>query len=166
MRTADTTYERGWKWRGRYSHCGGIGAGLGEGNEGVECGRTSDCLGARMVQKDVECDAEELAALELETAKAESEGRCWNGSSYSTQEMVGIGGRVKTKVRKMVPVGAIVKEYEDERISEKFLEREQTGVNRSWCSWCSRVIIGNKDLDGAARSQESIASAGDSAGPA
>ena len=158
MRTADTTYERGWKWRGRYSHCGGIGAGLGEGNEGVECGRTSDCLAARMVQKDVECDAEELAALELETAKAGSEGRHWNGSSYSTQEMVGIGGRVKTKVRKMVPVGAIVKEYEDERISEKFLEREQTGANRSWCSWCSRVIVGKKDLDGAGRSQESVAS--------
>ncbi|KAI5359659.1 Putative Zinc finger, FYVE/PHD-type [Septoria linicola] len=158
MRTQDTTYDRGWKWRGRYSHCGGIGAGLGEGNEGVECGRTENCLAARMVQKDVECDADELAALELETAKAGSQGRHWNGSSYSTQEMVGIGGRVKTKVRKMVPVGAIVKEYEDERISEHFLEREQTGTNRSWCSWCSRVVVGKKDLDSATRSVESVAS--------
>ncbi|KAF2215600.1 hypothetical protein CERZMDRAFT_65078 [Cercospora zeae-maydis SCOH1-5] len=158
MRAADTTYDRGWKWRGRYSHCGGIGAGLGEGNEGVECGRTRDCLAARMVQKDVECDAEELAALELETAKAGSEGRHWNGSSYSTQEMVGIGGKVKTKLRKMVPVGAIVKEYEDERISERYLEREQSGGNRSWCSWCSRVVAGKKDLDTTARSTASVSS--------
>ncbi|GIZ42542.1 hypothetical protein CKM354_000580400 [Cercospora kikuchii] len=162
IRTTDTTYDRGWKWRGRYSHCGGIGAGLGEGNEGVECGRTQDCLAARMVQKDVECDAEELAALELETAKAVSEGRHWNGSSYSTQEMVGIGGKVKTKLRKMVPVGAIVKEYEDERITERYLEREHNGSNRSWCSWCSRVVAGKKDLDTTTRSTASVSSASSS----
>ncbi|PPJ49945.1 hypothetical protein CBER1_04680 [Cercospora berteroae] len=115
-----------------------------------------------MVQKDVECDAEELAALELETAKAVSEGRHWNGSSYSTQEMVGIGGKVKTKLRKMVPVGAIVKEYEDERITERYLEREHNGSNRSWCSWCSRVVAGKKDLDTATRSTASVSSASSS----
>ncbi|KXS94745.1 hypothetical protein AC578_11172 [Pseudocercospora eumusae] len=155
MRTTDTTYHRGWKWRGRYSHCGGIGAGLGEGNEGVECGRKKECLAARMVEKDVECDAEELAAMEAETAMTE---RHWNGNSYSTQEIVGIGGRMKTTVRKRVPVGAIVKEYEDERITEDFLAREHSGQNRSWCSWCSRVVVGKKDLDGITRSTESISS--------
>lgn len=158
MRTDDTTYVRGWKWRTRYSHCGGIGAGLGEGNEGVECGRTRDCLAARMVEKDVECCAEELAALQMEMSKAEGQGRHWNGSSYSTQEIVGIGGKVKTKVKKRVPVGAIVKEYEDERETEQFLGREQSGANRSWCSWCSRVVMGKKDMDGAMRSTDSIAS--------
>ncbi|KXS93334.1 hypothetical protein AC579_447, partial [Pseudocercospora musae] len=155
MRTTDTTYHRGWKWRGRYSHCGGIGAGLGEGNEGVECGRKKECLAARMVEKDVECDAEELAAMEAETAMTE---RHWNGNSYSTQEIVGIGGRMKTTVRKRVPVGAIVKEYEDERITEDYLGREHSGQNRSWCSWCSRVVVGKKDLDGSTRSTESISS--------
>ncbi|EME83541.1 uncharacterized protein MYCFIDRAFT_38772 [Pseudocercospora fijiensis CIRAD86] len=158
MRTTDTTYVRGWKWRTRYSHCGGMGAGLGEGNEGVECGRTKECLAARMVEKDVECDAEELAAMEAETAKTEFQGRNWNGNSYSTQEIVGIGGRMKTTVRKRVPVGAIVKEYEDERMTEDFLGREQSGQNRSWCSWCSRVVVGKKDLDGITRSTESISS--------
>lgn len=82
-----------------------------------------------MVEKDVECDAEELAAMEAETAMTE---RHWNGNSYSTQEIVGIGGRMKTTVRKRVPVGAIVKEYEDERITEDFLGREHSGQNRSW----------------------------------
>lgn len=158
MRTDDTTYIRGWKWRARYSHCGGMGAGLGEANEGVECGRITDCLATRMVEKDVECDAAELAALCAETAKAEIDGRHWNGSSYSTQEIVGIGGKVKTKVKKQIPVGAIVKEYEDERDNEKFLDREQTGANRSWCSWCARVVAGKKDQDSATRSTDSIAS--------
>ncbi|CAK4032552.1 Hypothetical predicted protein [Lecanosticta acicola] len=140
-----------------------VRAGLGEGNEGVECGRTRDCLAARMVEKDVECDFAELAALHAETAKAEVQGRHWNGSSYSTQEIVGIGGKVKTKVKKRMPVGAIVKEYEDEREQEKFLSREQGGANRSWCSWCSRVVVGKKDLSGATKSTDSIASASSTA---
>ncbi|KJY02497.1 hypothetical protein TI39_contig48g00009 [Zymoseptoria brevis] len=162
IRVDDTTYMRGWTWRTRYSTCGGMGAGLGEGNEGVQCGRTRDCLASTLVQKDVECDAAELAALQAETAKAEIQGRHWNGGSYSTQEMVGIGGKIKTKVKKLVPVGAIVKEYEDERVSEKFLGREQSGANRSFCSWCDRVVAGNKDSDEAraTKSTDSIASSG------
>lgn len=82
LRTEDTTYLRGWAWRTRYSACGGIGAGLGEGNEGVECGRDGDCLAAKEVEKEIECDADELAALSLEMEKA-IEGRQWAGSSYS-----------------------------------------------------------------------------------
>lgn len=68
---------RGWAWRTRYSACGGIGAGLGEGNEGVECGRSGDCLNAEDVEKEIECDADELAALEAELEKAVVEGRQW-----------------------------------------------------------------------------------------
>jgi hypothetical protein len=100
-----------------------------------------------MVEKEVECDASELAALEEEIARAEIQGHRWVGCSYSTQEIVGIGGRVKKKVRKLVPVGAIVKEFEDERVTEKFLGREHIGLNRSWCSWCTRVIASNDDKD-------------------
>jgi hypothetical protein len=108
-----------------------------------------------MVEKDVECDASELAALEEETARAEIQGHRWVGCSYSTQEIVGIGGRVKKKVRKQVPVGAIVKEYEDERVTEKFLTREHVGINRSWCSWCTRIIASNDDKDNYSRSPHS-----------
>jgi hypothetical protein len=157
LRTADTTYDRGWAWRGHYSACGGYGAGLGEGNEGVECGRGKGCQAAQETFQEIECKASELAALQCE---AESEGRQWAGSSYMTQEIMGIGGSVKMKVKKRVLVGAAVKEYTDERESHNFLVREQTGINRSWCSWCERVIPGKKDTEGAMRSSDSIASSG------
>lgn len=111
-----------------------MGAGLGEGNEGVQCGRTRDCLAAQLVLKDVECDAVELAHLQAGAAKAELQGRHWNGGSYTTQEMLGLGGAIKTKAKKLIPVGAVVKEYEDERVST-FLEREKSGANRALCSW-------------------------------
>lgn len=158
LRTADTTYRRGWAWRTRYSACGGIGAGLGEGNEGVECGRQGDCLNFREVEKEIECDADETAALEAEMEKAEIDGRQWASSSYNTSEMVGLGGRVKRKIKKQVRVGAIVKEYEDERKTGKFLQREQEGTNRGWCSWCARVVPGKKDADQSTMSTDSIAS--------
>lgn len=157
MRADDTTYLRGWTWRNRYSHCGGMGAGLGEGNEGVQCGRTSDCLAATLVLKDVECDAVELAHLQADAAKAELQGRHWNGGSYTTQEMLGLGDTIKTKAKKFVPVGAVVKQYEDEKGSS-FLGREQTGANRTWCSWCDRVVLSIKDKDRAGRSTDSIVS--------
>ena len=158
LRTSDTTYLRGWAWRTRYSACGGIGAGLGEGNEGVECGRDGDCLDAKEVEREIECDVHELAALEAEMEKAVIDGRQLAGSSYSCHEIVGIGGKVKKKLNKMVPVGAVVKEYEDERATGKFLRREQEGSNRSWCSWCDRIVVGKKDVDRQAQSTESVAS--------
>jgi hypothetical protein len=110
------------------------------------------------VEREIECDADEVAALEAETVKVEIDGKHWVGSSYNTHEMVGIGGRVKMKLKERVKVGAAVKEYEDERITGKFLAREQNGDNRSWCSWCERVVPGKKDLDHAGKSSDSVAS--------
>merc|ERR1712072_1584843 len=95
-------------------------------------------------------------------ANAEIDSRHMHGSSYTTQEIVGIGGRVKRKVKKRVYVGAIVKEYEDERLNGKFLSREQNGANRSWCSWCCRVVPGKKDADNSASSTDSIVSSASS----
>lgn len=142
------TYLRGWTWRTRYStYLGGLGTGIGEGTEGVECGRRSQCLAAREVEKEIDCDADELAALRTEAEKAQWEGRSWGGTSYFMQEMEGIGGVVKKKVKKRVKVGAVVKEYEDEREHGGYLGREQDGQNRSWCSWCERVVLSRKDID-------------------
>lgn len=148
LRSTDTTYLRGWAWRTRYGACGGVGAGLGQGNEGVECGRYGECLDAKEVEKEIECDADELAAICAEMGKAGVDGGRWRGSSYTTHEIVGIGGKVKKKVKKEMLVGATVKEYEDERMTGKFLRREQEGANRSWCSWCARVVPGKKDCPG------------------
>lgn len=147
LRSTDVTYMRCWTWRTRYStYLGGLGTGIGEGNEGVECGRGSQCLAAREVEKEIDCGAQELANIKREEEAVESPGREWGGTSYLTQEIEGIGGVVKKKVKKRVRVGAVVKEYEDEREHGHFLSREQKGINRSWCNWCSRVVPGQKDL--------------------
>jgi hypothetical protein len=80
-----------------------------------------------------------------------------------TQEIVGIGGQLKTKVKEKVRVGQAVKHYEDERSTGRYLSREQDGLNRSWCSWCARVIPGKKDLENpAGQSTESVVSSSSS----
>lgn len=138
-------YVRGWSWRTRYSHyLGGVGTGAGEGNEGVECGKGSTCLGARIVEHET-CEQELLDALATADASPDAAER-WRGTSYLAQEIEGIGGVLKIKHKKQVRVGECVKLYEDER--EKavtYLEREVTGKLRSWCSWCERIVLGEKD---------------------
>ncbi|KAJ4373080.1 hypothetical protein N0V83_003371 [Neocucurbitaria cava] len=145
LRNADTMYVRGWSWRTRYSHyLGGVGTGAGEGNEGVECGRGSACLGAKIVEHET-CEQDILDALESAAQSPGSPDR-WRGSSYLAQEIEGIGGVLKIKHKKQVRVGECVKLYEDEREkSMQFLEREVAGKLRSWCSWCERVVLGEKD---------------------
>lgn len=146
LRNADTMYVRGWSWRTRYSHyLGGVGTGAGEGNEGVECGRGCHCLGARVVEHET-CEQDLLDTIErTQTPTSESPER-WKGTSYLTQEIEGIGGVLKVKLKKQVRVGECVKLYEDEKEkSIQYLEREVKGELRSWCSWCERVVLGKKD---------------------
>jgi len=137
-------YERAWTWRKNYStYLGGLGTGIGEGVEGVQCGRHSSCLAAKIVEQEVDCDAEALRAIEEEAEKIASDGtgRIWQGTSFAVQEIDGIGGVVKKKIKKLIPVGAYVEEKEDEREGKRgYLDREIKGEVRSWCSWCERVI--------------------------
>lgn len=158
LRNADNLYVRGWTWRTRYTYyLGGVGTGAGEGNEGVECGRGPSCLAARLVEHEVDCNAELAEAYgsldgpasspssPSSSAAVAQSGR-WTGPSYHAQEIEGIGGVVKMKLKKQVRVGECVKVYEDER--EKlmgWLEREVKGELRSWCSWCERVVPGQRD---------------------
>lgn len=65
---------------------------------------------------------------------------------YARHEIEGIGGVVKTKLVRMLRVGACVPEWEDEKNKGQILEREVSGGRRSWCGWCCRVIPGAKDL--------------------
>ncbi|KAF2861306.1 hypothetical protein K470DRAFT_215346, partial [Piedraia hortae CBS 480.64] len=124
LNTADRQYWRGWLWRTKYSQCGGFGTGLGERQVGVECGRGSDCLAATTMEHEIEVDDEAVSA-EAEAAHRR------HGNSYTTQEVEGIGGLIKMKMKKQVLVGAAVEEYNDER---------DGGINRSWCSWCDGVV--------------------------
>ncbi|GAW21509.1 hypothetical protein ANO14919_110300 [Xylariales sp. No.14919] len=64
---------------------------------------------------------------------------------YARQEIEGIGGVVKTKLVRMMRVGACVPEWEDEKNKGQILEREVSGGRRSWCGWCCRVIPGERD---------------------
>lgn len=139
---------RGWTWRTRYStYLGGLGTGIGEGNEGVACGRGAQCLKYKEVEKEIDADASELAQAVID----EDEGHHWTGTSFFTQEIEGIGGVMKKKVKRVVRVGAVVKEYEDEREGGDFLAREKERKMRSWCAWCERVVPGGKDLEGLGR---------------
>ncbi|MCJ1287845.1 hypothetical protein MMC26_007197 [Xylographa opegraphella] len=151
---ADTSYKRIWTWRTRYStYLGGLGTGIGEGNEGVKCGRGDHCLAAKDIEMEIDSAADGLSssvwvdAFPGESTSEES----WNDSGekagYLTQEMEGIGGVVKKKVKKRVKVGKTVREYEDEREKAEYLGREIRMENRSWCGWCDRVILGNRDRE-------------------
>ncbi|KAF2201187.1 hypothetical protein GQ43DRAFT_440828 [Delitschia confertaspora ATCC 74209] len=153
LRTADTIYQRGWTWRTRYSHyLGGVGTGAGEGNEGVKCGRGPFCLAAQTVEYELDGDSEIYADSMEEANKADAEGmgRGWKGTSYMVQEIEGVGGVVRRKIKQHVRVGAVVKIWEDEKGNTMAcLEREARGELRSWCSWCERVVLGKRDLEGA-----------------
>jgi hypothetical protein len=138
-------YVRAWSFRTTYTYYhGGVGVGAGEGNEGVECGRGSACLGARIVEHET-CEQKLLDDLAAADASPGSTER-WRGIGYHTQEIEGIGGVLKIKHKKQVRVGECVKLYEDEREKAvQYLEREVTGKLRSWCSWCERIVLGEKD---------------------
>jgi hypothetical protein len=96
-----------------------------------------------------------LAAAENSPDSAER----WRGTSYHAQEIEGIGGVLKVKHKKQVRVGECVKLCEDERDKAvQYLEREATGKFRSWCSWCERIVLGEKDKAEAAGLRKSSGS--------
>ncbi|PWY88502.1 hypothetical protein BO70DRAFT_377979 [Aspergillus heteromorphus CBS 117.55] len=170
VRSNDTTYRRVWSWRTRYStYLGGLGTGIGEGCQGVKCGRGEDCLAAQEIEMEVECEADEASGSPTDYDRhygpprhAPSPPRqnhphtplvhpsappdVWDHREedqpgYFRQEIIGIGGRVKHKSKKRVTVGACVVEYEDERDSGDYLVREEKGLHRSW--W-QNVVAGFK----------------------
>lgn len=55
IHTGTVMYHRGWLWRKRYSdYLGGRNSGVGEGSEGVRCGREMYCLDAKEVEHVIE----------------------------------------------------------------------------------------------------------------
>lgn len=164
LRSADNEYEGIWKWRTRYlPSLGGLGVGIGEGNRGVPCGRGAECVAAREVENEIDCDAEDAREIESNSRGVSpsssparpqiSIGQSMSGTGtpklgagYSRHEIEGIGGVMKKKLVKMVKVGACVPEFGDEKEAGKFLTREQEGKARSWCGWCWRVVPGAKDV--------------------
>lgn len=156
VRNTDSDYEGVWKWRTRYfDSFSGIGVGIGEGDRGVECGLGGECLAAREVEQETDCDAEDAREFESNSrtvspssspastaGSVSSSGQM--GPGYARHEIEGIGGRLKKKLVRMVKVGASVPDYEEDKTG-KFLVREAAGKTRSWCGWCWRVVPGAKD---------------------
>ncbi|KAL8832870.1 MAG: hypothetical protein Q9170_004712 [Blastenia crenularia] len=155
LAVADTNYRRIWTWRTRYStYLGGLGTGIGEGNEGVKCWRGEKCMAAQEVEMEIDFSEEGRANSDRESSESDSERHWMEGEAkeeragYWQQEIEGIGGIVKKKVRKRIRVGKTVKEWEDERDGkEDALGRESRGEARSWCGWCGRVVWGMKDRE-------------------
>lgn len=73
------------------------------------------------------------------------EGRDEEDPEYLGQGIGDIGGLAKGIVTRRVRIGACVEEHEDERETSVHLAREQSGQDRSWCGWCSRIVLGEKD---------------------
>lgn len=155
LTVADTNYRRIWTWRTRYStYLGGLGTGIGEGNEGVKCWRGEKCMAAQEVEVEIDCSEEGRGGSDRESSESDSEWHWTEGegkeerAGYWQQEIEGIGGVVKKKIRKRIRVGKTVKEWEDERDGkEEVLRRESRGEARSWCGWCGRLIWGKKDRE-------------------
>lgn len=167
--SADTEYRRTWTWRTHYStYLGGLGTGIGQGNEAVKCARNVDCLGAQIVDVDLECPSSfsRRQDLEIELLNSSELSRKiyllntglqgiavdtpehpGDEVGYWSQEVEGIGGIVKKKMKTRIKVGAPVREWEDEREGGQLLGREISGKERSWCAWCDRVVPGKADLE-------------------
>ncbi|KAJ5295909.1 hypothetical protein N7508_010730 [Penicillium antarcticum] len=164
LRSNDTTYRRVWAWRTRYSTYlgGGLGTGIGEGCQGVKCGRGEGCLAAQGIELEVDCEVDEGSSDTSSSHSAghspashpsySNEGAISTDShddeepGYFRQEVIGLGGVVKHKAKKRVNVGACVVEYEDERETGNYLAREEDGLHRAWCGWCSRVIPSKSEV--------------------
>lgn len=160
LRSNDTTYRRVWAWRTRYSTYlgGGLGTGIGEGSQGVKCGRGEACLAAKEIELEVDCEADEGASDTSSPGHSPPSHPSHHHEPVSTdshddeepgyfrQEIIGLGGLMKHKAKKRVMVGACVAEYEDERETGKYLVREESGLHRAWCGWCLRVIPANNEL--------------------
>ncbi|KAI5287265.1 hypothetical protein KEM54_006115 [Ascosphaera aggregata] len=141
----DSLYRAGWTWRSKYSSlfAPGTWAGIGQGCEGVKCGRGAGCFAAQHIEVEIESnhnDSQADASSASLRGAEDIDHLSRSSPGYFRQEIVGVGGLVKNKVRKRIAVGAVVEEYPEERETGTYLVLESTGEVRSWCGWCSKVI--------------------------
>ena len=127
----------------------------------MKCGRQDRCLGAKDIEVEVVCDVDDWG-WDYSTAHSMSgdhrnnhnhhhndnvscqrhhgEGHGDEEPGYLRQELEGIGGAVKQKVKKHIMVAASVDESDREQEKGVDLKEETSGSVRSWCAWCSQVV--------------------------
>lgn len=168
---SDTTYVRGWTWRTRYAARlsgngnGSLGNGVGEGVEGVECGRRGGCAAAKHLEVEEEIRAplhasshlwnlggsnsagdqgsfEGESEQEAERERAREDGE--DEAGYNTQEIQGVGGTVMRKIKRRVLVGAAVGDLEDDMVGLSANEEAEDHSQPLWeeregrtRSWCA-----------------------------
>ncbi|KAM5431873.1 hypothetical protein McanMca71_006993 [Microsporum canis] len=165
LRCEDVTYQRVWSWRNRYNEFlggGGHWVGFGDCGQGVQCGLEQRCLAAEYIEVEVDCEAGDWAAefshsdnssnsaidnFRHPNSLSHSEGRDDEEPGYLRQEIEGIGGIVKQKVKKRVRVGASVEECDDDRETTTYLKQETSGAVRSLCGWCLGIVLSNAERD-------------------
>lgn len=140
----DISYRRDWSWQTRPNTF--VGDGLAteiEECQGVKCGRQGTCLAAEGSEVEVDCDVDDWDPDQSNCyLDQHHRGECRDDvePGYLRQEIDGIGGVVKHKVKKTVMVGASVDQSDREREKGVDLEPERSGAVRSWCAWCSRIM--------------------------
>lgn len=82
-------YKRGWLWRKRYSdYLGGQKSGIGEGSEGVHCGREMYCLDAKEVEHVIEWNDRSRGSNNSGTASGGSEDTALNGNANANANAI------------------------------------------------------------------------------
>jgi hypothetical protein len=98
---------------------------------------------------EIDCRSQELSSLDWVTIDDEERAGApvqqainedGQKAGYLRQEIVGLGGVVRKKFRKIVRVGRPVEEFEDEREKSEYMSKEARGESRAWCGWCNRVV--------------------------
>jgi hypothetical protein len=126
--------------------------GIGEGIEGVRCGRGTTCTAAEMTLVESECDSAATRLFEMGWMITAS-GEVVPGQGYLIREIEGIGGIMRKKLMRKQLIGAVVAGSvsgeaggNGQSVRREYLGREVRGEQRSWCGWCERVIPGKNDV--------------------
>lgn len=130
----------------------------------MKCAKGKKCEGAVDVEVEFECSSSDRVGSSRNGSDSSVSGGSDGGwvegeggespwgdkeqAGYLWQEVEGLGGIVKKKLRKRERVGGTVREWEDEREGkDEVLGKEKRGEERSWCGWCGRVVLGGRDLE-------------------
>jgi hypothetical protein len=124
--------------------------GIGEGVEGVRCGRGASCTAAEVTLVESACDSPAEGVWEGWVVAAS--GEVVGGKGYLIREIEGVGGGLRKKLIGKEVIGAVVMGDSPCEVGHgglyerrEYLGREVRGEQRSWCGWCQRVIPAKTD---------------------